>query len=110
MLFFNFYILINKETAKPKNIYLNLLVENYHRSIDKFFNTVEYISSYLKKKTIKDFCAEIFERFYPSITNYNIYVFYIEILPRFVILCFFITDIYIFKKVCKLKLQSILCI
>lgn len=99
MLFFNFYSLINKETAKPKNIYLNLLVEIYHRSIDKFFNTVEYISSYFLKKTIKDFCAEIFERFCPSITNYKIYVFYIEILPRVVILCFFITDIYILKKI-----------
>ena len=94
----NFCILFRKEATKSENIYLSLIIENYHKGIDKLFNTIEYILNYWFKKTIKDFCTKIFDKFVQSNNNYKKYVIIIEIFPRCVILCFFIMDIVYFKK------------
>ncbi len=98
MLCLNLYFIFGKEVTKSKNVYLKFLIENYNKSIDKLFNTIEYILNYVLKKTLKDFCTKNFYRFPQSLDKYKKYVIYIEILPRIIILFLFTVDIFYIKK------------
>lgn len=98
MLCLNLYFIFGKEVTKSKNVYLKFLIENYNKSIDKLFNTIEYVLNYVLKKTLKDFCTKNFYRFPQSLDKYKKYVIYIEILPRIIILFLFTVDIFYIKK------------
>lgn len=98
MLYLNFYFILKKEITKATNIYVNVILENYYKSLDKIFNIIEYILNYFLKITLKDLCSEIFSRFFKNHHKYNKYVFYLEIVPRVIILCLFVIDIFYVKK------------